>query len=63
MKRKYQGSTKVKRAQLQALRREFEVLAMQENESVDDYFSRTLIIANRMTAHGERMEQNTIVEM
>ncbi|MCI62220.1 hypothetical protein A2U01_0083477, partial [Trifolium medium] len=28
MRRKYQGSTKVKRAQLQALRREFEVLAM-----------------------------------
>jgi hypothetical protein len=28
MRRKYQGSTKVKRAQLQALRREFEVLCM-----------------------------------
>ncbi|MCI44813.1 retrovirus-related Pol polyprotein from transposon TNT 1-94, partial [Trifolium medium] len=28
MKRKYSGSTKVKRAQLQALRREFEILAM-----------------------------------
>ncbi|PNX85431.1 retrovirus-related Pol polyprotein from transposon TNT 1-94 [Trifolium pratense] len=26
MKRKYQGSTKVKRAQLQSLRREFEIL-------------------------------------
>jgi hypothetical protein len=28
MRHKYQGSTKVKRAQLQALRREFEVIAM-----------------------------------
>ncbi|MCI43404.1 retrovirus-related Pol polyprotein from transposon TNT 1-94, partial [Trifolium medium] len=60
--RKYQGSNKVKRAQLQALRREFEVLAMRDNESIDDYFSRTLTIANHMTAHGERMEQITIVE-
>jgi hypothetical protein len=62
MKRKYQGSTKVKRAQLQALRREFEVLAMKDSETVDEYFGRTLAIANRMTSHGERMEQVTVVE-
>jgi hypothetical protein len=36
LRRKYQGSTKVKRAQLQSLRREFEVLAMGEEESVND---------------------------
>jgi RNase H-fold protein (predicted Holliday junction resolvase) len=62
MKRKYQGSTKVKRAQLQALRRDFEVLAMKDEETVDEYFSRTLAIANKMTSHGERMEQVTVVE-
>jgi hypothetical protein len=48
MQRKYQGSTKVKRAQLQALRREFEVLAMGESETVNDYFARTLAIANKV---------------
>jgi len=32
MKRKYQGSTNIKRAQLQALRSEFEALAMKEYE-------------------------------
>jgi hypothetical protein len=62
MRRKYQGSNKVKRAQLQALRRDFEVLSMKENETVDEYFSRTLAIANKMTAHGERLEQVNIVE-
>ncbi|MCI70434.1 retrovirus-related Pol polyprotein from transposon TNT 1-94, partial [Trifolium medium] len=62
MKRKYEGSTKVKRAQLQAMRREFEVLAMKEDESVDEYFSRTLVIANKMTSCGQRMEQVTVVE-
>jgi hypothetical protein len=46
MKRKYQGSTKVKRAQLQALRREFEILSMKDSETVDEYFSRALAIAN-----------------
>ncbi|XP_058758796.1 uncharacterized protein LOC131632048 [Vicia villosa] len=62
MHRKYQGSTKVKRAQLQALRREFEVLCMKDNKVVDEYFTRTLAIANKMTAQGKKMEQTTIVE-
>jgi hypothetical protein len=62
MRQKYQGSTKVKRAQLQALRRDFEVLVMGEGESVDDYFARTLAIANKMKSFGETIEQVTIVE-
>ncbi|GAU43961.1 hypothetical protein TSUD_283880 [Trifolium subterraneum] len=62
MQRKYQGSTKVKRAQLQGLRREFEILVMKEGESVDEYFGRVLTIANRMTAHGERLALVSIVE-
>ena len=62
MKSKYQGSTKVKRAQLQTLRREFEVLGMKEGESVNDYFARTLIIANNMKLQGEDVEETTIVE-
>ena len=38
IRQKYQGSTKVKRAQLQALRREFDLLEMKEEELVDEYF-------------------------
>ena len=33
MKKKYEGSTRVKRAQLQALRRDFETLQMKDGES------------------------------
>ncbi|MCI20020.1 retrovirus-related Pol polyprotein from transposon TNT 1-94, partial [Trifolium medium] len=62
MHTKYQGSTKAKRAQLQALRREFEVLGMKESGFVNDYFARTLVIANCMTAQAERMEPVVIVE-
>jgi len=54
MRRKYQGSTKVKCAQLQTLSKEFEILAMMEGETIDEYFTRTLSIANKMTSHGER---------
>jgi len=62
MKQKYQGSTRVKRAQLQALRKEFEILQMTEGESVDAYFARTLIIANKMKIHGENIQQVVIIE-
>ncbi|MCI16974.1 retrovirus-related Pol polyprotein from transposon TNT 1-94, partial [Trifolium medium] len=62
MRQKYQGSTKVKRAQLQALRKDFEILNMKIGESIEDYFSRTLTIANKMKMHGETLTQGTIVE-
>lgn len=62
IKQKYQGSTRVKRAQLQALRKEFEVLQMKEGESVDEYFARTLTIANKMEIHGDNMKQMLIIE-
>ncbi|CAJ2653193.1 unnamed protein product [Trifolium pratense] len=62
MRIRYQGSTKVKRAQLQALRKDFEVLEMGESESVEEYFARTMFITNKMTSCGERVEQSTVVE-
>ncbi|KAL4378121.1 hypothetical protein GQ457_02G036680 [Hibiscus cannabinus] len=59
VKKKYQGST---RAQLQALRREFETLQMKAGETVNDYFARTLTIANKMKADGEHKSETEIVE-
>jgi hypothetical protein len=41
MKRKYQGSSKVKHAQLQDLRYELKALVMKEGESVNDFFEET----------------------
>ncbi|KAK9941415.1 hypothetical protein M0R45_018018 [Rubus argutus] len=62
MKKKYKGSAKVKRSQLQALRRDFEILQMKQGESVIDYFSKTMAIANKMRLHGDTMTDVTIVE-
>jgi len=61
MKQKFQGSTKVKRAQLQALRREFELLAMKEGEKVDSFVGRTLTVVNKMKSNDEKIEQSTVV--
>ncbi|KAI5316392.1 hypothetical protein L3X38_036099 [Prunus dulcis] len=62
LKQKYQGTTRVKRAQLQALRKEFEVLHMKVGESVKDYFARTFTIANKMRIHGEQMGDVVVIE-
>ena len=60
MNQKFQGSTRVKRAQLHALRKEFETLQIREGESVKSYFGCTLKIAKSMKAVGERMEESVI---
>jgi len=61
MQRKYQGSTKVKRAQLQSLRKEFEMLTMKEAEKVNSYFARTLTVVNKMKVNGEDVKPSTVV--
>lgn len=53
---------KMKRAQLQALRAEFETLHMQNSELVTEYFSRAMAIANKMRINGEKLEDVTIIE-
>ena len=62
LKQKYQGTTRVKRAHLQALRKEFEILHMKVGEFVNEYFAWTLTIANRMKANCENKGDVAIVE-
>ncbi|CAN6692286.1 unnamed protein product [Malus baccata var. baccata] len=59
---KYQGTTLVKRAQLQTLRKKFEVFHMKVGEFVNDYFARTLTIANKMKVHEEQMRDVVVIE-
>ncbi|GKB83567.1 putative RNA-directed DNA polymerase [Tanacetum coccineum] len=62
MRKKYQGNQRVQRAQLQALRREFEILEMKEGETVSDYISRVMVIVNSMGNNGEILKETQIVE-
>ncbi|XP_048235661.1 uncharacterized protein LOC107261771 [Ricinus communis] len=62
MKKKYQGSSIMKCAQLQALRRDFETLQMKDGESITSYFAKTMEIANKMRFHGHKMEDVAVVE-
>ncbi|XP_014502993.1 uncharacterized protein LOC106763306 [Vigna radiata var. radiata] len=60
MKQKYQGSTRVKRAQLQALRKEFKLLTMKEGEKVDTFLGRTMSIVSKMKSNEEAVEQSVV---
>lgn len=62
MKKKYQGNARARRVQLQAFRTEFETLRMKSNESVVDFFGRTMAIANKMRIHGDKMEDVAIIK-
>ncbi|GKV03282.1 hypothetical protein SLEP1_g15614 [Rubroshorea leprosula] len=62
MKKKYQGSARTKRQQLQALHSEFEILQMTEGESVTDYFSRTMAIVNKLRIVGDMTQDIVVVE-
>lgn len=62
MKQKFQGTTRVKRGNLQALRKEFEILHMKSGETVNEYFSRTLAISNKMKVNGEDKGNTAVVE-
>jgi hypothetical protein len=61
--KKYQGTTRAKRQQLQALHLEFEMLRIKLGESVTDYFLKTIAIVNKMQIHGDKAKDVTIVEM
>ena len=52
----------MKRSLLQTLRRDFEVLAMKNNENIDDYFKRVMIVSNKKRSNGEDMPDSKIVE-
>ncbi|XP_071702890.1 uncharacterized protein [Rutidosis leptorrhynchoides] len=62
MKMKCQGNARVKRAQLQRLRRDYETLGMKSGESVTAYFGRIMVVANDMRNCGEDMPDVKIVE-
>ncbi|XP_012570216.1 uncharacterized protein [Cicer arietinum] len=58
----YTSGEKTKKIKLQMLRRKYELLHMENNENVTDYFNQVQIIINQMKANGEVMTEVMIIE-
>lgn len=62
LKNKFGGNELVKKALLNALRRDFEVLEMKEEETVAENFVRVMAVANKMRSNGEEMPDTKVVQ-
>jgi hypothetical protein len=62
MKKTFQGNARVKRVQLQAFCKDFEILHMKDGKTVSDYFTHTLTITNKLRFLGEILNDVTVIE-
>ena len=58
----YAGDGKLKKVRLQALRRQYEVLTMEEDETVSQYFDKVINLTNQMTRTDETVTDVMKVE-
>ncbi|KAL5816417.1 hypothetical protein ACOSQ3_024795 [Xanthoceras sorbifolium] len=58
----YKGADKVKRIRLQTLRGEFESLRMKSNESIAEFYTRVMVVANQLRRNGETLTDMRISE-
>ncbi|PNX57137.1 hypothetical protein L195_g058543, partial [Trifolium pratense] len=62
LQKSYGGDTKVKKVKLQALKRQYELLEMKNDEKVADYFTRLVTLTNQMKNCGNTLEEQEKVE-
>ncbi|CAL0323339.1 unnamed protein product [Lupinus luteus] len=58
----HSGGDKIKKVKLQALRRQYEMLHMEENDKIGEYFTKVLTLSNQMKGCGESVSDLMIVE-
>ncbi|GAU22960.1 hypothetical protein TSUD_247040 [Trifolium subterraneum] len=62
LEKAYGDATKVKKVRLQTYKRQFELLQMEEKESVGDFVTRVTKLVNLMKGCGESMNDQSVVE-
>ncbi|BAT89965.1 hypothetical protein VIGAN_06111300 [Vigna angularis var. angularis] len=56
------GGEKIKKVKLQMLRRQYELMQMDDNDKVSEYFNKILSIINQMKDYGEAISDLMIIE-
>ncbi|XP_019451721.1 PREDICTED: uncharacterized protein LOC109353814 [Lupinus angustifolius] len=62
LEKHYAGAAQLKKFRLQTLRRQYELMQMEEGEGIADFFTRLITHINAMRACGEKMEDTIIVD-
>ena len=62
LKLEYQGSDRTKQMQVLNLKREFESLTMQEDETITKYYEKIALIVNKIKSLGEEFPNGRILE-
>jgi CII-binding regulator of phage lambda lysogenization HflD len=62
LKKIYGGDEKLKGIKLQALRRQYEMMQMNEQETISEYLARMLALTNLMKSCGEAMTDRSKIE-
>lgn len=62
IKEEFQGSEKTEQMQILNLRREFEVLRMNDSGSMNDFMDRVMKVVNRVRLLGEELTDKRVVE-
>ncbi|RDX95471.1 hypothetical protein CR513_22010, partial [Mucuna pruriens] len=62
MQRSYGGADKIKKVKLQSLHRQYELLSINNQELIEDYFTRIQVLVNSMKACGKKVSDQQIVD-
>ncbi|KAK2404089.1 hypothetical protein QL285_053465 [Trifolium repens] len=62
LQKSYGGDAKVKKVKLQALKRQYELMQMKDDEKISDYFTRLVTLTNQMKNCGSNLEEQETVE-
>ncbi|CAJ2663346.1 unnamed protein product [Trifolium pratense] len=62
LQKSYGGDAKVKKVKLQALKRQYELLEMKNDETIADYFTRVVTLTNQMKNCGSNLAEQETVE-
>ncbi|WVZ04379.1 hypothetical protein V8G54_025185 [Vigna mungo] len=60
--RRHSGGEKVKKVRLQALKRQYEHMEMEDNDKVNEFFSRVITVVNQIRACGDKIIDAMIIE-
>ncbi|XP_019420667.1 PREDICTED: uncharacterized protein LOC109330847 [Lupinus angustifolius] len=62
LEKSYEGAAKIKKVKLQTIRRKYELLQMEERETISDYLTKILTLTNQMKACGEEVKDQSVIE-